>query len=177
MKSWQHRRLATNYRNGILPRLYVMKGRHKGQYCRLRYITGSKLSVTLETVKPLIAADAEVEINYVDIEELDAAGNPEILPVIDMTGREISVDSYVAYSVPSGHSSHALEIGKVIEITRVGALRVRAIVHNGEKLKPDRWRNNESIVNDPFRTVKLPVDVSTVTMWIMQDFEEMAKSA
>ncbi len=170
MKSWQYQRLRESIkRDSDRPRLFIQEGKHKGKYCTFRYDAGSgKSSVQID-------GDADtINIHYTNLEELDEFGKPNILPVVDMTGRAIDVGSFLCFSVSTEHS-HALEIGKVIEFTRVGAVKVKTIVRNGQKVGEDRWRHNESTLNDPLRTVKLPCDDQTMIMWMMQDFTEMGK--
>ena len=168
MKSWQYQRLKSRRHNETV-RLYVAVGKHKGKIGVYRYDAPSgKISIQFDD------ANDTIDIHYTNLEELDEFGQPKVLPVVDMTGREIDVGSLVCFSVSTRHS-HALEIGKVLEVTRVGGLKVVTHVRNGDKVPPDRWRNNESVINDPFRSIKLPCDDQTVIMWLMQDFTEMGK--
>jgi hypothetical protein len=171
VKAWQHSRLPKIAVDGRT-RLFIISGKHKNKYCVFGGNTfyQSKIRVTVEDDE-----NTELELHYTALEELGEDGLPVVLPVMDMTGRDITEGSYICYSVSSGRSSHALEIGKVVELTRTGSLKVRPIVHNGDKAMPS-WRGLPVTVNDPFRTIKLPVDDKTMIMWIMQDFEEMAKT-
>ena len=167
MKSWQYRKFVHDGRGG--ERLYINEGKLKGRFCVFRYAGGPKFSVEIEDTKDV------VEIHYTNLEQLDEFGEVKIFPVMDMTGREITEDCYICYSVSAGRSSHALEIGKVKEMTKHGGLKVLRVVHNGDKVSATHWRGNVVNVTDPFRCIRLPVDVTTMTMWIMQEFDEMAR--
>jgi hypothetical protein len=170
MKQWQYQRISGHRtRLEANPRLFISGGKYKGKFGTYENSYDSKISIKLDD------SEEEVMIGYVQVEELDEYGQPKVLPVMDMTGREITIDSYICYSVPAGRNSHAMEIGKVFELTKVGAIKVRTVVRNGEKTEPDRWRRGEVTVNNPFRSIKLPVDPTTMLMWIMQDFDELAK--
>ena len=167
MKSWQKDRLDLH--KGPI-RLYINDGKNKGKYCVVRNYAGSgKISVSLEDTDQLS------EIHYTALEELDEFGSPKILPVVDMTGREIMLDTFVCYSISAGNNSHALEIGKVYEFTRTGAVKVRTVARDGQKVSPNSWNKNETTINNPLRSIRLPVDEKTMLMLIMQDFEELAK--
>ena len=170
MKSWQFNRLVREYkRDNINPlRLYVGEGKHKGKYGTYDYSHSSEIYILLD------GATENIKLHYTKLEELDEFGDPRVLPVVDMTGREITLDSYVCYSVNDGQS-HALEIGKVYELTRVGQLKVRTVVKNGDKVEPTYYRRNETVVNNPLRSIKLPVDTPELLMWMLQDFEELAQ--
>ena len=173
MKSWQYRKFVHSGLGGA--RLFIQEGKLKDQYCKFRYAGGPKFSVELESVAPGASSGEVVEVHYTNLEELDEYGAVKIFPVMDMTGREITEDAYICYSVSAGRSSHALEIGKVVEMTKSGGLKVRRVVHNGDKVDMNHWRGNVVNVTDPFRSIRLPVDVTTMTMWIMQEFDAMAK--
>jgi hypothetical protein len=164
MKQWQFKRIV---KNKDRPRLYVATGKDKGNFGKFQYESGGKIYLSLDS-------GTEINLHYSALEELDEFGDPKVLPVMDMTGREIVVDSYVCYSVKTSNT-HALEIGKVLELTRLGGLKARSTVRNGERVPPDQWRHN--VVNvDPVRCIKLPVDDTTMLMWLMQDFAELVKS-
>lgn len=170
MKSWQFNRMISNYKRGGYEtmRLYVGEGKHKGKFGKYEYSHSSEVYLTLD-------GDADTtKFHYTKLEELDEFGEPRVLPVVDMTGREITVDSFVCYSVNSGQS-HALEIGKVYELTRVGQLKVRTVVHNGDKVQERAYRRSETVVNNPLRSIKLPVEAPELLMWMLQDFEELAQ--
>jgi len=167
MKQWQFHRLASNRHERTKPRLYINEGKFKGQYGTYEYDNSSKITIVLDD-------GGTVEINYSAVEELDEFGKPKILPVMDMTGREIEIDSYICYSVKTNHS-HALEIGRVYEISKIGGIKARTAVRNGEKVKPNNWNRNEVKV-DSLRCLKLPVDDKTMIVWMMQEFTELVKS-
>jgi hypothetical protein len=177
MKSWQHGRLTAEGIGGKT-RLFITAGKNKNTPCTyLRSERSGKVAVALRSVSP--GDPVEFETHYTNLEEVDEYGNPKPLPVVDMTGREITPNSYICYSAPASKRNphnHALEIGKVLELTKVGAIRIRRIVKNGEKLAMDKYSKNETVVNNPFRAIKLPVDDKTIIMWIMQDFEELKGS-
>lgn len=169
MKSWQFSRMQRSFDySGPTIRLYVGEGKHKGKFGEYKGCNSSDIYFLPD------GEDENIKLHYTKFEELDEFGHPKVLPVMDMTGREITIDSYVCYSVNSGQS-HALEIGKVYELTRVGALKVRTVVHNGDKVVPGFYRRNETVVNNPLRSIKLPVDTPELLMWMLQDFEELVK--
>lgn len=117
----------------------------------------------------------DITIHYAEVEYTDANGEPALQPVKDMTGRPMEAGKWVVYSVGAGGTSHALEIGRISEITRVGALKVERTIQNGEKVGgANTWRDRSMrIVNDPDRSLMLPVEVSTLTMWVMTEFENL----
>ena len=171
MKSFQYYHIfSARGHNSKHERLYVNTGKYKGKFCTFsRGGSSTKMIVQLE------GTDDEVELHYTSLEQLDEYGQVKVMPVVDMTGRKISVGTYVCYSAAAGHASHALAIGKVLEFTKVGAIRVQTLVLNGDKVKPTYYSTYENIINDPFRSLALPCDDKTVLMWMMQDFDEMGK--
>lgn len=185
MKSWQYQRLLQQKNSGF-PKLYVSEGKLKGRSAVPQGVGGgSKFIMKFE--------DVIADIHYTALEEVDEFGRPKILPVVDMTGRAIEVGSTICFSGKASSSmttatatqnsystsrnSHSLQIGRVIEITRIGSPVVETIVRNGEKVKADTWRKNRTTINDPMRTLKLPVDDESIIMWMLQDYEDMGKQA
>jgi hypothetical protein len=181
MKSWQNAHILEMIRRNkmVNPRLYIASGKYSGQFCLFTgHTSGGKMSVLPDSIAERMANGQPSYAHYTMLEELDEWGKPMIVPVQDMTGREINIGSFVCYSIGEGKGSHALEIGKVTEFTKVGALKVDRIVKNGQNINDlsPYGRNTTRIVNDPMRSIKLPVDDKTVIMWMMQDFQELAKS-
>lgn len=164
MKFWQFRELCHKDKG---TRLIVAEGRHQGKTVEFCYTSNSKIVGKFED-------GTDIEIAYANVEHIDSEGQPNIVPVNDMTGREILTDSIICYSVATANS-HALEIGKVTMISKIGQLKVDVLVHNGEK--PRQYARSSKMINDPLRTIKLPADATTVMMWIMGDFEDMKNGA
>lgn len=167
MKQWQFSRLKSQRYERVKPRLYVNEGKFKGRYGTYEYDSGSKITILLDDDKN------STEIAYSAIEELDEYGQPKILPVMDMTGREIVIGAHICYSVNTRHS-HALEIGKVIEISKIGGIKAQAVVRNGDKVAPTSYKSESGV--DSLRCIKLPVDDKTMIVWMMQEFTELVKS-
>jgi hypothetical protein len=170
MKTFQFDRIYSEYcrfnRDDIHKTLYITEGKYKGKKANLRYFISKNMIVLVE------GEQEEISLHYTKLEEFDEYGEVKIFPVIDMTGREINLDSYVCYSLVS-NQTHALEIGRVFEITRIGAVKVNVVVHNGKKIKSNSYRNNTTIINNPFRSIKLPVDTPELLMWMLNDFEDL----
>lgn len=149
--------------------LHVTKGRQKGKNLPLIEITHDRKLV-------LALGDGKtVALHYKDCQRTDAHGQPIADVVTDMTGRVVAIGTHLVYSVSDGANSHALEIGKVIEITPTGALKVDVILHNGKRVDTRTgWRKTVGkLVSDPKRTMVIPIDPTTVMMWVLSDFERM----
>lgn len=145
----------------------IMEGRLKGSK---GIITGTHKS----NVEVVLPDGQTTSLMYTKVEWLDADGNPDIKLVSDMTGREIKVGNWVSYSQSAGHSSHALEIGRVEKTTPTGGLVVKPYLRNGNKIKLSSWRTTiTKTINDPDRCLLIPVEVPTMTMWILKDFEDL----
>lgn len=113
-------------------------------------------------------------IAYENVEVLDEHGQILTIPVTDQTNRIIKVGTWLVYAVGGGKSPAALEIGKVESISEKGALKVLRILRDGEKIDSTRSYTREyAIVADTARTVSLPVDTTTMTKWVLTDFEGM----
>lgn len=160
MKHWQFKALCSRDK-GV--KLIVTGGRQEGKTITFFYTSNSKVVGELEN-------GDEVQIAYGNVEFIDSEGQPDYALITDMTGREIFPDTILCYSVTENRI-HALEIGKVTSITDTGYVKVKVLVHNGVKVEQDRWRTTERAIHDPDKTLKLPAEVSTVMMWIMNDFE------
>lgn len=145
----------------------ITGGKHAGRVGLLVSAANPKLGVQFPD------EEAVIGIHYSDMEECDPDGKPIYYPMLDMTGREITDGCWLVYSIASGRNSHALEMGRVCEITKTGAIKVSRELQNGTKVvkhsNPD-W-NLPKTVNDPDRALMLPVEVSTLTMWVLKDFE------
>ncbi len=113
-------------------------------------------------------------IKYVNCEIVNEDGEVEIAPITDMTGRTITEGAFVCYSVAEGRNSHALEIGRVIRLGQTGTLTVARTLRNGNKIT-SRYGTLERLVNDPDRSLRLPVEPETLTMWLLRDFEDIGE--
>lgn len=150
--------------------LHVTKGRQKGKNLPLIEITHERKLVLA------LGEGTTVALHYKDCQRVDADGQPILDVVTDMTGRPVEIGTHIVYSVPEGRNSHALEIGKVTEITATGGLKVDVIIHNGTKVAPTTGSYRKTVgksVGDPKRTMVIPIDPTTVMMWILSDFERM----
>jgi hypothetical protein len=105
---------------------------------------------------------------------LDNNGNLVLVPVTDMTGREICEGTWIAYSSIQGRT-HSLEMGKVSRVNGVGTIRVKPHMRDGRKVNRDGFLPSryDKLITNPDRCIKLPVNDSTMVMWIMKDFEEI----
>lgn len=167
MKFWQFKALCSADRGA---KLIVTGGRQEGKTLVFHYTSNSRIVGEFED-------GSEADIPYGKVEFIDSEGQPRYELVTDMTGREIFADTILCYSVTEGRT-HALEIGKVISITDTGYLKMKVLVHNGDKImesgkgtKDGLWHSTERSIQDPDKTLKLPADTATVMMWVMQDFE------
>lgn len=120
------------------------------------------------------------DLHYTLIECTTPDGKPDIRPVQDMTGRDIEVGKWIVYSVTAGRNSHALEVGCVADITKTGAVKVARTLKNGERVGQGSvgWRNSQThkTVNDPDRSLLLPVETNTLMLWVMTEFENLKES-
>ena len=167
MKNWQFKALC-RANSGI--ELLVTGGRHEGKRITFQHTSNSRIVGEFED-------GDEANIPYGQVEFIDSEGQPKFELVTDMTGREIFPDTILCYSVTENRV-HALEIGRVVSITDTGYVNMAVLVHNGVRVpqKEERatdgcWYQRERKIHDADKTLKLPADVSTVTMWIMQDFD------
>jgi hypothetical protein len=172
MKSFQFQSLH----NG--ERLVVTAGKHKGVVGEVINFVRSGSKVTIRPIDTLkTGTPDEITSNYVNFELADSQGNPRIAPILDMTGREIAVGTWAVYSFGEGsYNRHALEIGKVKEITKTGGLRVERLLKNGTKINgaDQRWKErDERLVSDPDRALVLPCNEITMTEWVLKDFEDL----
>src|ERR1700748_1587292 len=152
MKSYQYETLEKRAEKDKT-KLYLAAGKNKGKFATYvgMGLHGGEINLRLED-------KTEITVHYRQVEELSVSGEPEVKPVIDMTGREINIGSYICYSRLE-YKRHAMEIGRVTDITEIGYLKVRPLVHNGEKIVKKSWRRcstNIITVNDAFGSIKLP---------------------
>jgi hypothetical protein len=169
VKSFQYRDLHDG------DRVVVTVGKHKGVVGEIiNYYRYGGSEITIEcNVRFGPETPETLTMKYANAELADAQGNPLIAPVLDMTGREITEGTWLVYSVGGGKNPHGLEIGKVDKISPVGTLRVERIMRDGEKVA-NTWRNKEfRSVTDADRTLQLPCDTSTMTLWVLKDFEDL----
>lgn len=167
MRQWQYQELYSKKIEADIP-LYITDGKHKGCFCVLykdNVVYGPKIEVNL-------GPDA-VSVHYRDLERLGEDGEPAPEPILDMTGRELEQGNWIVYSVSSGRSSHALELAEIVEISKTGTLTVKRTIRNGDKVALRSWDKETRKVSDPDRCIKLPVDRTTLTKWVLMDFEEM----
>jgi hypothetical protein len=160
MKSWQFRLLETG------TRLIVTVGKLKGTIDEVSYKNRSSV---------YFRASGD-EVPYVNCEYVDSHNNPIFEPVRDMTGRPIGENNWVVYSKPAGNSSHALELGKVMVVTKAGGLKVERSIRNGQKTASARgWSamKETTIITDSFRCLLLPVTDVHLTSWVMMGFENL----
>ena len=168
MKHWQFKALCRGNNRG--EKMIVTGGRHEGKIIAFSYTSNSKIIGDFEDGE-------EASVAYGHVEFIDSEGQPRYELVTDMTGREIFVDTILCYSVTENRV-HALEIGRVASITDTGYVNMKVLVHNGVRVPPEGerasdgcWLQRERKIHDADKTLKLPADVATVTMWIMQDFD------
>lgn len=140
--------------------LYISDGKHKGKICKAISIEGS--SVTMQ-----VAENKTVKIVYTKLEQVDEKGEPIFSNSLDITGRPVIGNNIVCYSVKSGQTSHAMEIGRVIKTNPSGSLSIKPIIHNGEKIKYNSIRSKITAN----RVIILPVALDLVTTWVLSDFE------
>ena len=147
-------------------RVVVTKGKFAGLVGTVIQTYGSDLQIVFDD------KGEDKSIFYTSLALLDDAGQPIIVPVTDMSGRVIEEGSVVVYSIAAGNNSHALQIARVIKLNDTGSVSVQPVIHNGERLS-DRKRITikPRIINDPDRSLVLPVDLSLVTMWLLSDWQ------
>jgi hypothetical protein len=185
MKSYQFHELRRKYaRNGNgyyyystnrdlntqfqdLPKMIVLLGREKGKVGTLQGFDRQTITLLLD------GTDDTIYAKYQSIEYLGKDGQPNFAPVTDMTGREITVDSWVVYSCKSGSYSHALGLGQVTKITPAGGLKVKAYLRDGVRV--GKQHSYEENVSNPDRSLLLPCEPNTMTMWLLKDFEDIAE--
>lgn len=162
----QYDYITNSYIEPVLdfPNFIVTRGKHKG-----KLVSFDSCYSTTMNVKEIDGDGELIGIHYADLEVADENGVPVVSAVVDMTGREIEIGQFIVYSVSAGNSSHALEIGRVGEITKTGGVKVSRMVRNGKSIET-QWLNREKTINDPDRSLLLPVEVPTLTAWVLQDF-------
>ena len=144
--------------------LFVPNGRHKGKYGTIIFINHGKITIKFDDEQLLT-------LLYTKLERIDANGKPIFATSLDITGRPVTGNNVVCYSVSTGQSSHALEIGRVIKTNPSGSLSVHPIIRNGERIK-NTYRGERvrsSVTAD--RVIILPVDITLVTTWVLTGFE------
>lgn len=145
--------------------LHVTSGKFKGKNLPLERISGRYIVLRVDE-------ESTVTVPYANCERVGSDGLPIYAPVIDMTGRVIEIGNFITYSVSAGQNSHAMEIGRVVSFTNTGMIKVDVMVHNGDVVTVSSWRRSkERTVNDHRRSMLLPVDPTTMMMWIMTDFD------
>ncbi len=160
MRQWQFYQLLNAPR-----RLIVTRGKHKGliaEGCR-RSSYGSEVWFEIH----------DVEIPYKNVEWVRHDNEPDLRGMMDMTGRDIDVGTWVVYSIPAGSNSHALEMGKVVSISDTGTLLVDRALRNGDKAEPGYRNKNTRRVNDANRCLTLPVDEATMVTWVLKGFTDL----
>lgn len=160
MRNFQYRALS---RSTTSPKVIVTKGKHKGLVALVKNCWNTS-SITLE-VEP------EIYVPYENCEFVDETGNPIIVPVTDMTGREIVDGTWVIYSVGGGKNPHGLEIGKVETVSPKGGLRVQRFLRDGKKVDGSFRFTEFYNIPDANRTVALPVNEVDMMEWVLKDFE------
>lgn len=148
-------------------RLYVMEGRSKGQTGALVGVNGSSVALRFES-------GHVAWIIYSRVEFVGEDDQPIIQSVRDMTGRVIEEGTWLCYSQTDAGTTHSMEIGKVLRTTPAGSIVVRPYLRNGYKLAPpSRGKIFQRIVTNASRSVVLPVDEATMTMWALKEFENL----
>lgn len=143
-------------------------GKHKGKSgMARRYQWKRELEVVFDDA-------STAEVHYKSAEFVDENGEPVIVPVTDMSGREIDIGAWLVYSAPSSYNkTHALEVGQVMAISPIGQVTVHRRVQNGGEVK--RHHNAKGVakrvVNDPDRSLLMPVDTTLLTTWVLKGFE------
>lgn len=161
MKRLQYNELRSPHTGTI--RLIRTVGKNKG--CIYQFQSVSTYGANINAI-----LDGALEtVHYSKFEIIDENDEVVIAPTTDMTNRPISVGEYIVYSVPAGNSSHALEMGKVTNFSKIGSPIVKRIMHNGRKITYDEFKT----INDPDRCIKLPIVESTMIMWLMKDFKDL----
>jgi len=143
--------------------LYLTTGRQKGKLGKLISIDDTNLLVQVE------GAPKPLTFMYTKIELADDNGNPIHAKASDITGRPITGNEVVCYSVSVGENSHALEIGRVIRTTPSGNLSVQPVIQNGNRITNTYRRKPRNIKAE--RSIILPVDSALVITWVLSDFD------
>ncbi|RYD50461.1 MAG: hypothetical protein EOP83_23915 [Verrucomicrobiaceae bacterium] len=153
--------------------LFVNKGRNKGKIGEMKTFTDTAADIFFED-------GSREKIGFARLDPLDHEGNPVTLHMKDMLGADITKGALVCYSMSKGQSSHALEIGRVIDVAKGGSLMVRPMVRNSEKaqanLRYDYNRRREVEAPrkvDSTRCLLIPVDTNRLMMCMMTDFDNL----
>lgn len=162
-------RYGTEIEKKIIIYLWVNSGKHEAKKGLLTKVNASRVTLAFDGGK-------EISFPYSQIEMVGKDGEPIIMPITDMTGRQIEEGSWLCYSQATSYS-HALEVGKVEKVTGAGGLMVRPYLRNGEKVtKKNYWgKDNLRKIGDPDKALLLPTDLTTMTMWILKDFTDLGE--
>lgn len=178
MNTQQHQKLVYEIRSNnraaskseYLDRVKIVKGKHKGKYAHIvnKYCYSSNVYVKVEN-----SDLEELNVHYTYIDFVDSNGDVIVVRPQDMTGREIEIGNFMVYSKSSGRNSHALEIGQVTAFTNVGAVKVKRVMRNGDKVQTGQYSyyNVETVINDPDKSLALPVSEEKLLQWVLMDFE------
>ncbi len=169
MKAFQYRSLRAG------DRIVVTHGANKG----LTAVLDEKHSYSWSQSTIPLPVQPRVRVKYVHAELADEQGNPIIVPVTDMTGREITEGQWLTYSVGGNKSPHGLELGRVEGLTAAGGVRVTRVLRDGEKVINRAYyrdRRETKVVNDPDRSLLLPCDGTTMVEWVLKDFENLKEN-
>lgn len=142
-------------------KVHISHGRYKGKF---GYVVGKDIT---HLKINLCANGKEVSVIYPNVDELGVDGQPKASPIYDMTGREMVVGDLLVCC-----RDKKMEVCKIVGTERIDGITVQTIVRNGVKLPPDKWFLNQRIIGDPLtEAIKLPVDETTVIMWMLKDFD------
>jgi hypothetical protein len=163
------RRIGGRYRMAptIEIRVTPTEGARAGDVGVVQGVSGSEVLLKFPGDPDIIS------LSYTKVDLLGADGMPEIVPITDMTGRQINIDAVICYSVNEG-SGHALEIGRVVKVHDSGLVSVTPLVHNGQKLTSAQKRNRTYRVRQD-RSILLPCDEHQVLIWLLSDFSVLSE--
>lgn len=136
-----------------------------GNIYPLRALEGAKLQIE-------VAPKKFRSVFYHEVHPIDEHAKPVIVPVLDMTGREISVGKWVTYMAVDPRSNKTgLGIASVNDINTKGELIVTLKMFDGDK-KTLREKTSFTISN-PKRSIIVPFDASDFMRLILTDFERL----
>lgn len=145
----------------------------KGEFCGLTGMLdaigyGGTLTIVFD------ATNEVADVNYRDVEFLDDNGEIIESNVLDMLNQVIEEGQLVTYPTSGFYGkSFSMEIGTVTKITVAGNLMVEPRVRDGERLRgAHKARKVEAK-----RSVRIPVDDTTLVTAVLTDFEILEEDA
>lgn len=164
MRSWENLTFMEN-----APRLCVMEGPRKG--VTGRPVDVRKYKITLD----LDGGPKRLVLHYSKLARIDANGEPILPRWLDMTGRELKVGELVAFAAGQRYAS--LYIGQIEKLNPAGGISVIPKLCDGQPLANTYRGDRKKTVNNPDRTLKLPIDDPMLVFWMLTEFKNLKENA